>query len=256
MAVSDVGKGRLFAVDYFRGLSTDSKPTNVGNGAEFLEIDTGDIYYFNEAASTWVKGGTTNPKPSDEQVTSAVDAWLDEHPEATTTVEDGSITVAKFASGVIDNTLSVSGAAADAKVTGDRIANIETEAFPSYTGYEQGSISNTTGMPSVNNTISRSGLVQINVLKSITRPKGWQLRIALYSDVTGGNWIKNINLAYSANDAVYTQNTLLTSASNAKSFRMHMQKYEGTTAQTTTHDMRPIAQRSNSLHARNLIEGI
>lgn len=38
-------------------------------------------------------------------ITDAVDAWLEEHPEATTTVEDGSITAAKFAEdvfGVLD----------------------------------------------------------------------------------------------------------------------------------------------------------
>ena len=38
-------------------------------------------------------------------ITAAVDAWLEEHPEATTTVEDGSITAAKFAGdvfGVLD----------------------------------------------------------------------------------------------------------------------------------------------------------
>lgn len=35
-------------------------------------------------------------KPTDEQITTAVDAWLDDHPEATTTVEDGSITRAKL----------------------------------------------------------------------------------------------------------------------------------------------------------------
>lgn len=35
-------------------------------------------------------------KPTDAQVTSAVDAWLDDHPEATTTVEDGSISEAKL----------------------------------------------------------------------------------------------------------------------------------------------------------------
>lgn len=35
-------------------------------------------------------------KPTDEQITTAVDAWLDDHPEATTTVEDGAITEAKL----------------------------------------------------------------------------------------------------------------------------------------------------------------
>lgn len=39
--------------------------------------------------------------PSDEQVTGAVDAWLDDHPEATTTVEDGSITNAKLATSFV-----------------------------------------------------------------------------------------------------------------------------------------------------------
>lgn len=45
-------------------------------------------------------------KPSDEQVTSAVDDWLDDHPEATTTVQDGSITKAKLDSnlqGTVDD---------------------------------------------------------------------------------------------------------------------------------------------------------
>ena len=63
---------------------------------------------------------------TDEQVETAVNAWLDAHPEATTTVEDGSITLEKFASGVIDDTLSVSGAAANAKVTGDQIASVKS----------------------------------------------------------------------------------------------------------------------------------
>lgn len=38
------------------------------------------------------------PKVSSAEITAAVDAWLDDHPEATTTVEDGSITEAKLAS--------------------------------------------------------------------------------------------------------------------------------------------------------------
>ena len=39
--------------------------------------------------------------PTDTQVTDAVDAWLDDHPEATTTVEDGAITNAKLASSFV-----------------------------------------------------------------------------------------------------------------------------------------------------------
>lgn len=37
-------------------LSTDTKPTTaIANGSLCLEIDTGDIYAFNEANTTWVK---------------------------------------------------------------------------------------------------------------------------------------------------------------------------------------------------------
>ncbi len=54
-----------------------------------------------------------------------VDEWLDEHPEATTTVQDGAITEPKLAAALlakfieIDPTLTQSGEAADAKEVGD-----------------------------------------------------------------------------------------------------------------------------------------
>lgn len=38
-----------------KGLSTDTKPTNVGVNSLFLELDTGDVYYFN--GSSWAKVG-------------------------------------------------------------------------------------------------------------------------------------------------------------------------------------------------------
>ena len=53
--ITEVSKGREYSVPSFRGLSTDSKPTDAGNGAEFIEINTGDVYYYNEAGSAWVK---------------------------------------------------------------------------------------------------------------------------------------------------------------------------------------------------------
>lgn len=44
----------------FKGLSTDSKPTSwkgstIANNSLFLELDTGDVYYFN--GSAWAKVG-------------------------------------------------------------------------------------------------------------------------------------------------------------------------------------------------------
>lgn len=37
------------------GLSTDSKPTDVVNGSIFVEVDTGKVFFFNEAGSAWVE---------------------------------------------------------------------------------------------------------------------------------------------------------------------------------------------------------
>lgn len=40
----------------FFGNSTDTKPTTgIVNGSTFVEVDTGDLYLFNEVTSTWVK---------------------------------------------------------------------------------------------------------------------------------------------------------------------------------------------------------
>lgn len=38
-----------------RGLSTDTKPTDVGNGSTFIEINTGDVYLFDGTSKTWKK---------------------------------------------------------------------------------------------------------------------------------------------------------------------------------------------------------
>ena len=39
----------------YKGLSTDTKPTNCAVNSLFLELDTGDFYYFN--GTTWAKVG-------------------------------------------------------------------------------------------------------------------------------------------------------------------------------------------------------
>lgn len=41
---------------HLAGLSTDSKPTaGLCTGSEFLAVDTGDVYAFDEAGGTWAK---------------------------------------------------------------------------------------------------------------------------------------------------------------------------------------------------------
>lgn len=39
----------------YKGLSTDDKPTTAGINSLFLELDTGDFYYFD--GETWAKVG-------------------------------------------------------------------------------------------------------------------------------------------------------------------------------------------------------
>lgn len=66
-----------------------------------------------QVLSTLANGKTewVNPVvPSDAQTEAAVNAWLEDHPEATTTVTDGSITTAKLADGAVtDAKLAASG---------------------------------------------------------------------------------------------------------------------------------------------------
>lgn len=38
----------------FRGLSTDTKPTNAINGQTFLEIDTGKMWIYDAENSQWI----------------------------------------------------------------------------------------------------------------------------------------------------------------------------------------------------------
>ena len=74
------------------GLSTDTKPTSgLITGSEFHEVDTGVKYEFDEVGAEWHDVGITEQEIKDE-----IDAWLDGHPEATTTVEDGAISYAKL----------------------------------------------------------------------------------------------------------------------------------------------------------------
>lgn len=40
----------------YYGLSTDTQPTDrVENGSIFVEIDTGKVYFYNQAGAAWVE---------------------------------------------------------------------------------------------------------------------------------------------------------------------------------------------------------
>lgn len=56
-------KERLNSVCFeLRGLSTDDKPvgningTKIANGSVFIEIDTQEIYLYDESSSSWIGG--------------------------------------------------------------------------------------------------------------------------------------------------------------------------------------------------------
>ena len=41
-------------ISNYMGLSTEAKPTeDLATGSFFIELDTGKVYYFNEASTTW-----------------------------------------------------------------------------------------------------------------------------------------------------------------------------------------------------------
>lgn len=67
---ADIKNGGKFLVE-LRGLADDEKPTTINggaiiNGSEFLEIDTGDLYYFNEDDTEWVKPTPAEETPADD----------------------------------------------------------------------------------------------------------------------------------------------------------------------------------------------
>ena len=57
MPVVEIRDNTNFKTTYkeFSGLSTDAKPTDCGMNSLFLELDTGDVYYFD--GSAWAKVG-------------------------------------------------------------------------------------------------------------------------------------------------------------------------------------------------------
>lgn len=67
------------------------KPAVDGTAGQLLRTN-------GDGTTQWVSQGL----PTDQQTADAVSDWLDDHPEATTTVQDGSITEAKLNSALIE----------------------------------------------------------------------------------------------------------------------------------------------------------
>ena len=91
-------------------LDENNHPDN-GNPGQLLRTN-------GDGSTKWVDEGL----PTDEQTASAVSAWLDDHPETTTTVMDGSLTYKKLVPGTLGFvTPQMYGAKADG-VTDDTMA--------------------------------------------------------------------------------------------------------------------------------------
>lgn len=50
---------------HYRGMEDDTKPTSAPNGSDFLEMDTGKIWYFDAENSEWVDPTATDDNNAD-----------------------------------------------------------------------------------------------------------------------------------------------------------------------------------------------
>lgn len=98
----------------------------------------------------WVPQG----QPTDAQTAEAVAAWLDAHPEATTTVQDGSLTVAKFASGVVGGAGGLASLNSEGKVPNGQLP-IQTATVTLAAD----------GWDSLSQTVSVSGVTATNIVQ-------------------------------------------------------------------------------------------
>lgn len=77
---------------------TGTTTAEVEDGADYVLTSADKTEIANEVIADGVEATLGDPisGPTDAQVSSAVSSWLTEHPEATTTVQDGSVTDAKL----------------------------------------------------------------------------------------------------------------------------------------------------------------
>ena len=56
--ITTEGLQKTSNVQTYYGLSTDPKPVEgVSNGSAFVEMDTGKVYFYNEAGTEWLEWG-------------------------------------------------------------------------------------------------------------------------------------------------------------------------------------------------------
>lgn len=147
--------------------------------------------------------GVQIPQPTDTQVATSVSAWLDEHPEATTTVQDDSVTDAKLVQkgGVLERVSD--------------FASLSKHDMLSGVTFEQGSLNPSTGADMTSATRIRCGYIALEDVESFTASveSGYQYIIdwfdsnkgTLYGFNNHGNWQTSQSTFYASDfgDAVY-----------------------------------------------------
>ena len=112
--------GNAFAVTWPTGVTVPS-------ALSYKTQTTYDFVIEDSILHVWEDGNAVGDVLDATATANAVSTWLTNHPEATTTVADGSITTAKLASGVIDQTLTVQGAAADSAKVGQELSDLKSQ---------------------------------------------------------------------------------------------------------------------------------
>lgn len=112
--------GNAFAVTWPTGVTVPS-------ALSYKTQTTYDFVIEDSILHVWEDGNAVGDVLDATATANAVSTWLTNHPEATTTVADGSITTAKLASGVIDQTLTLSGVAADSAKVGQELSDLKSE---------------------------------------------------------------------------------------------------------------------------------
>ena len=139
--------------------------------------------------------------PTDAQVTTAVDAWLDDHPEATTTVEDGSITKAK-----LDSTLQE--VVDEVPILKDGMDTLLPVNLFNGTLID-GSVNATTGDNGSSTTLKRTGFISVDGLSEIiykriyTTASSATWGMAFYTSNNKSTFISGSGQKPSLNNAVY-----------------------------------------------------
>lgn len=175
-----------------KNIGVMNPPTN-GNGSNGQLLQTNG-----DGTTKWTSQGT----PTDDQVGTAVNAWLTAHPEATTTVQDGTITRAKLDTDLKGKTDVVPGVYDDLHHQPEYVPHVGTDRF------------------TIGRSISAQGVPNWNVRACAT------LDVFDVSNIEKVKWTgeDNTTYAYNANIFFYSDAEGTTIIGNSKSLASNHNK--------------------------------